>query len=55
MGWVAGELLTMTQVARGLDPNGLLLLHMVVNGNIPESLADADLPVLVGGGWRAQG
>lgn len=39
----------MTQVARGLDPNGLLLLDMVVNGNIPESLADADLQVQVAG------
>nr|XP_020731255.1 hemicentin-2-like [Odocoileus virginianus texanus] len=43
--FATGELLTMTQVARGLDPNGLLLLDMVVNGNIPESLADADLQV----------
>lgn len=46
----------MTQVARGLDRNGLLLLDMVVNGNVPESLADADLQVQVGGwGWRALG
>nr|KAF6314649.1 hemicentin 2 [Myotis myotis] len=42
-GWVAGELLTMTQVARGLDPDGLLLLDVAVHGVIPESLADADL------------
>ncbi|XP_060245885.1 hemicentin-2 [Meriones unguiculatus] len=38
-----GELLTMTQVARGLGPDGLLLLDAKVNGMIPESLADADL------------
>ncbi|XP_053415690.1 hemicentin-2 [Nycticebus coucang] len=40
-----GELLTMTQVAQGLDPNGLLLLDMVVDGIVPESLADEDLQV----------
>lgn len=39
----------MTQVARGLDPNGLLLLDVVVNGVVPESLADADLQVQVWG------
>ena len=39
----------MTQVARGLDPNGLLLLDVVVNGIVPESLADADLQVQVVG------
>lgn len=33
----------MTQVARGLDPDGLLLLDVAVHGVIPESLADADL------------
>lgn len=38
----------MTQVARGLDPNGLLLLDVAVNGVVPESLADADLQVQVG-------
>ncbi|EGW11982.1 Hemicentin-1, partial [Cricetulus griseus] len=38
-----GELLTMTQMARGLDPDGLLLLEVTINGMIPESLADADL------------
>jgi hypothetical protein len=38
----------MTQVARGLDPDGLLLLDVVVNGVVPESLADADLQVQVG-------
>uniref|UniRef100_A0A5G2Q6R4 Hemicentin-2 n=1 Tax=Sus scrofa TaxID=9823 RepID=A0A5G2Q6R4_PIG len=38
--FATGELLTMTQVARGLDPNGLLLLDVAVNGVIPESLAD---------------
>ncbi|KAM6170210.1 hemicentin-2 [Rhynchocyon petersi] len=41
--FATGELLTMTQVAQGLDPEGLLLLNMMVNGFIPESLADADL------------
>uniref|UniRef100_H0XNP2 Hemicentin-2 n=1 Tax=Otolemur garnettii TaxID=30611 RepID=H0XNP2_OTOGA len=40
-----GELLRMTQVARGLDPDGLLLLDMVVDGIVPESLADEDLQV----------
>ncbi|KAM5259263.1 hemicentin-2 isoform 1-T1 [Hipposideros larvatus] len=45
MEFATGELLTMTQVARGLDPNGLLLLDVVVNGVVPESLADADLQV----------
>lgn len=54
-GWIAGELLTMTQVARGLDPNGLLLLDVVVNGVVPESLADADLQVQVWAGpWDAR-
>lgn len=43
----------MTQVARGLDPNGLLLLDVVVNGIVPESLADADLQVQVVGGSGA--
>ncbi|XP_032334547.1 hemicentin-2 isoform X3 [Camelus ferus] len=43
--FATGERLTMTQVARGLDPNGLLLLDMVVNGIVPERLADADLHV----------
>ncbi|XP_052503745.1 LOW QUALITY PROTEIN: hemicentin-2 [Budorcas taxicolor] len=43
--FATGELLTMTQVARGLDPNGLLLLDVAVNGVVPESLADADLQV----------
>ncbi|VTJ68807.1 Hypothetical predicted protein [Marmota monax] len=41
--FATGELLTMTQVARGLDPNGLLLLDVVVDGIVPDSLADADL------------
>ncbi|XP_053523819.1 hemicentin-2 [Artibeus jamaicensis] len=40
-----GELLRMTQVARGLDPDGLLLLDVAVNGGVPESLAGADLRV----------
>lgn len=39
----------MTQVVRGLDPDGLLLLDVVVNGVVPESLADADLQVQVRG------
>lgn len=43
----------MTQVARGLDPNGLLLLDVVVNGIVPESLADADLQVQVVSGSGA--
>ncbi|XP_008579907.1 PREDICTED: hemicentin-2 [Galeopterus variegatus] len=43
--FATGELLRMTQVARGLDPDGLLLLDMVINGIVPESLADADLQV----------
>nr|XP_051696750.1 hemicentin-2 isoform X2 [Oryctolagus cuniculus] len=38
-----GERLTMTQVARGLDPAGLLLLDVVVNGVVPADLADAEL------------
>ncbi|XP_076984267.1 hemicentin-2 [Tamandua tetradactyla] len=41
--FATGELLTMTQVARGLDPNGLLVLDMVVKGIIPKSLAESDL------------
>lgn len=48
----------MTQVARGLDPNGLLLFDVVVNGVVPESLADADLQVQVlegGPGMRGHG
>ncbi|KAF3821003.1 hypothetical protein GH733_011156 [Mirounga leonina] len=43
--FATGELLTMTQEARGLDPNGLLLLDVVISGVVPESLADADLQV----------
>ncbi|XP_045626988.1 hemicentin-2 [Ursus americanus] len=43
--FATGELLTMTQEARGLDPEGLLLLDVVVSGGVPESLADADLQV----------
>uniref|UniRef100_A0A2K6UV43 Hemicentin-2 n=1 Tax=Saimiri boliviensis boliviensis TaxID=39432 RepID=A0A2K6UV43_SAIBB len=43
--FATGELLTMTQVARGLDPDGLLLLDVVVDGSVPESLADEDLHV----------
>nr|XP_012807460.2 hemicentin-2 [Jaculus jaculus] len=43
--FATGELLTMSQVARGLDAQGLLLLDVVVNGMVPESLADADLQV----------
>uniref|UniRef100_A0A8C6W1G7 Hemicentin 2 n=1 Tax=Nannospalax galili TaxID=1026970 RepID=A0A8C6W1G7_NANGA len=45
MEFSTGELLTMTQVARGLDPDGLLLLDVMINGVIPESLADEDLQV----------
>lgn len=37
----------MTQVARGLDPDGFLLVNMKISGMIPESLADADLHVQV--------
>lgn len=37
----------MTQVARGLDANGLLLLDVLVNGAVPETLADAELQVQV--------
>ncbi|XP_054440698.1 hemicentin-2 [Pteronotus mesoamericanus] len=40
-----GERLRMTQVARGLDPNGFLLLDVAVNGVVPESLAGTDLRV----------
>ncbi|KAL6061907.1 hypothetical protein STEG23_031526, partial [Scotinomys teguina] len=43
MEFSTGELLTMTQVARGLDPDGFLLLDVTIDGTIPESLADADL------------
>lgn len=39
----------MTQVARGLDPSGLLLLDVAVHGGVPESLAGADLQVQVWG------
>lgn len=49
-GLPAGERLTMTQVARGLDPAGLLLLDVVVNGAVPADLADAELHMQVGGG-----
>lgn len=37
----------MTQVARGLDPDGLLLVDMKINGMIPESLADGALHIQV--------
>lgn len=43
----------MTQVAHGLDPDGLLLLDVVVSGVVPKSLADADLQVQVGAQPRA--
>ncbi|XP_072488817.1 hemicentin-2 isoform X3 [Notamacropus eugenii] len=43
--FATGELLHLTQVARGLDRDGLLLLDMVVNGFIPEILATAQLQV----------
>lgn len=46
----AGERLTMTQVARGLDPAGLLLLDVVVNGVVPADLANAELHMQVGAG-----
>lgn len=42
----------MTQVARGLDPDGFLVLDVAVHGAIPQSLADADLQAQV---RRAQG
>lgn len=61
-GGITGELLTMTQEARGLDPDGLLLLDVVVSGVVPGSLADADLEAQVGThpeacrwGWGANG
>lgn len=37
----------MTQVARDLGPDGLLLLDVKINGMIPESLTSADLQVQV--------
>lgn len=37
----------MTQVARGLDPDGFLLLDVTINGMIPESLADEELHMQV--------
>ncbi|XP_036769471.2 hemicentin-2 isoform X1 [Manis pentadactyla] len=43
--FATGELLRMTQVARGLDPDGFLLLDVVVSGVVPKSLADTDLQV----------
>uniref|UniRef100_A0A5F8HA67 Hemicentin-2 n=1 Tax=Monodelphis domestica TaxID=13616 RepID=A0A5F8HA67_MONDO len=43
--FATGELLHLTQVARGLDRDGLLLLDVVVNGFIPEALALAQLQV----------
>ncbi|XP_007942419.2 hemicentin-2 [Orycteropus afer afer] len=43
--FATGELLKITQVAQGLDPDGFLLLDMMVNGIIPKSLADADIQV----------
>lgn len=49
-GLPAGERLTMTQVARGLDPAGLLLLDVVVNGVVPADLANEELHMQVGAG-----
>lgn len=49
-GLPAGERLTMTQVARGLDPAGLLLLDVVINGVVPADLADEELHMQVGAG-----
>uniref|UniRef100_H0VN85 Hemicentin 2 n=1 Tax=Cavia porcellus TaxID=10141 RepID=H0VN85_CAVPO len=43
--FATGELLRMTQVARGLDPDGLLLLDVVVSGTVPEALEGGDLQV----------
>ncbi|XP_039085354.1 hemicentin-2 [Hyaena hyaena] len=43
--FATGERLMVAQEARGLDPDGLLLLDVVVSGGVPKSLADADLQV----------
>uniref|UniRef100_A0A8D2ZR19 Hemicentin-1 n=1 Tax=Scophthalmus maximus TaxID=52904 RepID=A0A8D2ZR19_SCOMX len=39
----SGEILRLTHVARGLDPEGVLLIDIVVNGFVPPSLSSSHL------------
>ncbi|XP_067398294.1 hemicentin-2 [Emydura macquarii macquarii] len=39
--FATGEILRITHIARGLDAGGTLLLDVMVNGLVPESVADA--------------
>ncbi|XP_024909219.1 hemicentin-1 [Cynoglossus semilaevis] len=39
----SGEVLRLTHVARGLDPEGVLLLDVVINGYVPPSLSSSHL------------
>ena len=41
-----GEILKMTQIARGLDKDGVLQIDIIVNGKVPELPEGVDLKVL---------
>ncbi|XP_038601048.1 LOW QUALITY PROTEIN: hemicentin-2 [Tachyglossus aculeatus] len=43
--FATGELLRLTQVARGLDEDGILLLDSVINGFVPKSFVGAALRI----------
>lgn len=46
--WIlAGEILRMTHIARGLDSDGALLLDIVVNGHILQLPSSADINIKV--------
>lgn len=50
--FAAGELLRITHIARGLEAGRELLLDVVVNGFVPESIARAAVLLQVGiGSW----
>lgn len=44
---MAGEILRMTHVSRGLDSDGALLLDIVVNGHVLQLPSHADIIVKV--------
>ena len=44
--YAAGEILKMTQIARGLDKDGVLQIDIIVNGKVPELPEGVDLKVL---------
>lgn len=44
---ITGEVLRLTQVARGLDSEGVLLIDIVINGFVPPSLSSSHLSLQV--------